>query len=162
MVQPDILIFQPFCIFILVISPYRIFQDSFRKIQAAVTMDITAHQLVHPLLFHLIQIGFAKIQFYISMGFFQCFRRHHLNLVLCLPFFLHLLGHIGILHACRVGGQLLHVAFQSILVHFLGKIIPPVKFCQILYGDSKNLLKSCLLGKIRIRHFIIYGIDHAD
>ena len=132
MIKPDILIFQPFCIFILVISFYRTFQNSLSKIQAAVAVNVTAHQLVHPLLFQLAQISFSKIQFHIGVGFLKCLLGNHCDLVFYLALFLHIFSKGRILKICHPVRNLFHIVFQGILIHLFVEIVFPAEFRQFL------------------------------
>ena len=163
MIQPDIFISQTNRIFILVISFYRIFQDSFCKIKAAVSMDPPAHQMVDPLFFCISQIGSSVIQFHIRMSLFQSLRRKNRYFMLFPALFFHVLCNGPVFKSGHGFCQLLHIAFQSFFIQLFREIILPGILCQFLHTDSQNLFQTSVNRfKGRIHQTIIELIHNPD
>ena len=160
MIQPDIFISQALRIFILIIPLYRIFQDALCKIEAAVPVDSPAHQMIHSFFFHLAEICFPITQFHISIGLFQRFRRQNGDLMFFPALFFHLLCNGAAFQICHIAGKLLYIAFQSLLVHLLGKKILPGIFHKFFQSYGKHLFQRSMSSfKHGIDHRIIQTVD---
>ena len=162
-IQPYIFIFQPFCVFILIISLYRIFQDPFCKVKAAVSVNACAHFVVYLLFFHLCKIRFSKIQFHVSMCLFQNLRRQNRNFLPDFTFFFHLLCDRRILQIRHALCKLFHICFQSLLIHFFREKILPAKLCQFFQAHCHNAFQiSIALFKILIYNFVIKTVNKGN
>ena len=163
MIQPDIFIFETLRVFILIISFRRIFQNSFCEIQAAVTVDISAHQIIHAFFFCFSQIRDAIIQFHICVGFFLHLRCDHCYLASSLTFFFHFFGNGSVLKSGNICCQLIYICFQSFLIHFLRKIILPRKFSQVFQCNCQHLFQGSMITlKIRIDQRIVQPVNNPD